>query len=71
MKACAEALHDLSERGHTGLVVGIRSLPESPAHAYVVAFEPPLPTWRGVGPEMPLPVRHYAADELEFIDPPR
>ena len=43
----------------------------TPAHRFMVAFDPPLPQVTLLDKELTLDARHYAADELEPIPEPR
>jgi hypothetical protein len=63
--ACEELPHYPEEAGATGEVVADRARPGAPGHPYLVMFDSPPPNvaWRTT--PVPLPARHYAADELE------
>ena len=62
---CAELPHSPEEAGHTGIVYLGRTRRGAPGHPYFVSFDRPLPVVDVVGYLVPLPGRHYAADELE------
>jgi hypothetical protein len=64
---CDESTHYPEEAGRTGKVRREHDLPGTPAHRYMVAFDPPHPQVTLLGQEMALDARHYAADELETI----
>jgi hypothetical protein len=46
-------------------------LPGTPAHRFMVAFDPPLPRVTLLEKELTLDARHYAADELETNSEPQ
>ena len=68
---CAESTHYPEEAGRTGKVRREHGLPGTPAHRYMVAFDPPLPKVALLGQELTLDARHYAAGELEPISEPQ
>ena len=67
---CVESTHYPAEAGRTGTVRREHGLAGSPAHRFMVAFDPPSPQVTLLGKELTLDARHYAADELEPIEPP-
>ena len=69
--ACAESTHYPEEAGRTGKVRREHDLPGTPAHRYMVAFDPPHPRVTLLGQDIALDARHYAADELEAICEPQ
>jgi hypothetical protein len=46
-------------------------LAETPAHRFMVAFDPPLPQVTLLEKELTLDARHYAVGELEPISEPQ
>ena len=62
---CAESTHCPEEAGRTGKVRREHDLAGSPAHRYMVEFEPPSPQVTLLGQALMLDARHYAAVELE------
>jgi len=68
---CAESTHYPEEAGRTGKVRREHDLAGTPAHRYMVAFDPPLPQVTLLDKELTLDARHYAAGELEPISEPR
>ena len=64
---CAESTHYPEEAGRTGKVRREHDLAGTPAHRYMVAFDPPHPLVTLLGQELTLDARHYAAGELEPI----
>ena len=68
---CAESTHYPEEAGRIGTVRREHGLAGTPAHRFMVAFDPPPPLVILLDKELTLDARHYAADELEPIpDPP-
>ena len=68
---CAESTHYPEEAGRTGTLRREHDLAGTPAHRFMVAFDPPLPQVTLLGQELTLDARHYAADELESISEPQ
>ena len=68
---CAESTHYPEEAGRTGTVRLEHDLAGSPAHRYMVEFDPPSPQVTLLGQELTLDARHYAAVELEPISEPQ
>ena len=68
---CAESTHYPEEAGRTGKVRLEHGLAGSPAHRYMVAFDPPPPQVSLLGKELTLDARHFAAGELEPIKEPQ
>jgi hypothetical protein len=71
MIPCDEAMHYPEEAGRTGMVRREHDLAGTPAHRFMVAFDPPLPQVTLLGQELTLDARHYAAGELEPISEPQ
>jgi hypothetical protein len=67
---CAESTHYPEEAGTSGTVRREHDLAGTPAHRYMVAFDPPPPQVALLGQELTLDARHYAAGELEPISEP-
>ena len=67
---CAESTHYPEEAGRTGKVRREHGLAGSPAHRFMVQFDPPAPQVTLLGQELTLDARHYAAVELEPISEP-
>ena len=67
--ACSELRHHPEEQGHAGRVIGHRTLTGARSHSFLVAFDRPVPVvgMGAIGP-VSLPVRYYAADELEPVE---
>ena len=65
---CPEGAHDGDEAGHTGIVVNVRRWSGASSHPYLVLFDEPQPVMRLPDHTFPLPLRHYAASELEWAD---
>src|SRR5688572_12302118 len=63
--SCVESTHYPEEAGRTGKVRLEHDLAGSPAHRYMVEFDPPSPQVTLLGQELTLDARHYAAVELE------
>ena len=68
---CAESTHYPEEAGRTGTVRREHDLAGTPAHRFMVAFDPPLPEVTLLGQELTLDARHYTAGELEPISEPQ
>ncbi|HZO27913.1 MAG TPA: hypothetical protein VFH48_18195 [Chloroflexota bacterium] len=68
---CAESTHYPEEAGKTGKVRREHDLAGTPAHRFMVTFDPPLPHVTLLGQELTLDARHYAAVELEPISEPQ
>lgn len=66
---CFELPHFPEEGGVTGIVHPAQGRHDAPGHPYFVSFDRPLPVVVVLGHPVPLPGRHYAADELEPLDP--
>jgi hypothetical protein len=67
---CPAVPHHTEEVGRTAMVHGERSTWGPPDHPFIVVFDPPVPQIRIGVSRVPLPARHFAADELEPIEPP-
>src|SRR6476469_4452269 len=67
---CAESTHYAEEAGRTGTVRREHGLAGTPAHRFMVEFDPPAPQVTLLGKELSRDVRHYAAGELEPISHP-
>ena len=67
---CGDAPHHPEEVGHSGVVHGERVPSSALRHPYIVVFDPPVPRVIIGLSLVPLPVRHYAVDELEPIADP-
>jgi hypothetical protein len=68
---CDESTHYPEEAGKAGTVRRDHGLAGSPAHRYMVQFDPPAPQVTLLGKELTLDARHYAAGELEPIREPQ
>ena len=68
---CDESTHYPEEAGRTGKVRREHDLAGTPAHRFMVAFDPPLPQVTLLEKELTLDARHYAAGELEPISEPQ
>ena len=68
--SCVESTHYPEEAGRTGKVRLEHDLAGSPAHRYMVEFDPPSPQVTLLGQELTLDARHYAAVELEPMSEP-
>jgi hypothetical protein len=68
---CAESTHYPEEAGRTGKMRREHGLAGSPAHRFMVQFDPPAPQVTLLGKELTLDARHYAAVELEPISEPQ
>jgi len=68
---CAESTHYPEEAGRIGKGRREHDLPGTPAHRYMVAFDPPHPQVTLLGQELTLDARHYAAVELGPISEPQ
>ena len=68
---CGESTHDPEEAGRTGNVRREHDRAGTPAHRFMVAFDPPLPQVTLLEKELTLDARHYAAGELEPISEPQ
>jgi hypothetical protein len=68
---CEESTHYPEEAGKSGTVRREHDLAGTPAHRYMVAFDPPLPQVTLLGQELTLDARHYAAGELEPLSETR
>ena len=68
---CDESTHYPEEAGRTGMVRRDQGLAGSPAHRFMVQFDPPAPQVTLLGKELTLDARHYTAVELEPISEPR
>jgi hypothetical protein len=71
MIPCDESTHYPEEAGRTGKVRLEHDLAGTPAHRYMVAFDPPPPQVTLLEKELTLDARHYAAGELEPISEPQ
>jgi len=65
---CSDFPHHPEEAGRTGIVHGEQARSEAPSHPFIVVFDPPVPRVSVGVSLVPLPARHYAADELELIE---
>jgi hypothetical protein len=68
---CDESTHYPEEAGKAGTVRREHGLAGSPAHRFMVEFDPPPPQVTLLEKELTLDARHYAADELEPISEPQ
>jgi hypothetical protein len=68
---CSESTHSPEEAGRTGTVRREHDLAGTPAHRFMVQFDPPSPQVTLLGKELTLDARHYAAVELELISEPQ
>ena len=68
---CAESTHYPEEAGRTGMVRREHGLAGSPAHRFMVQFDPPSPQVTLLGQGLTLDARHYAPVELEPISEPQ
>jgi len=68
---CDESTHYPEEAGLAGTVRREHGLAGSPAHRYMVEFDPPPPQVTLLGQELTLDARHYADGELEPIPKPQ
>jgi hypothetical protein len=65
---CDECPHFVGEVGRIGRVVRDRPITSAPSHPYLVIYEPSHISEALCGWAAVLPVRHFAAEELELID---